>query len=88
MSLLIAGSYPKRIVDYVRLRNSAPRGGVDMQAIVSAICVRAGHELCACFLSYSRFDVGPRAGDGTGVALRESGLACRWASRSAPPRGV
>jgi hypothetical protein len=45
MSLLIAGSYPKRIVDYVRLRKSAQRGGVDMQVIVSAICARAGREL-------------------------------------------
>ena len=31
--------------DYVRLRKSPPRGGVDMQAIVSAICAHAGHEL-------------------------------------------
>jgi hypothetical protein len=46
MSLLIVGSYPKRIVDYVRLRKSALRGGIDMQAIASAICARAG-ELCA-----------------------------------------
>ncbi|PNE12927.1 MAG: hypothetical protein CR217_00100 [Beijerinckiaceae bacterium] len=55
MSLLIVGSYPKRIVDYVRLRKSAMRLGVDMQAIVSAICGRAGHELRACLLSYFRF---------------------------------
>ena len=53
MSLLIVGSYPTRIVDYVRLRKSALRGGIDMLAIVSAICARAGHELRACFLSYS-----------------------------------
>jgi hypothetical protein len=49
MSLLIVGSYSKRMVDFVRLRKSPPRGCVDMQAIVSAICARAGHELCASF---------------------------------------
>jgi len=31
--------------DHVRLRNSTWRGGVDMQAIVSAICAHAVHEL-------------------------------------------
>ena len=55
MSLLIIGSYPNRIVDYVRLRKSALRGGIDMQAIASAICARAGHELCAGVVSCSRF---------------------------------
>ncbi len=48
-------SVPQRIVDHVRLRKSTWRGGVDMEAIVSAICAHAGHELCACFLSNSRF---------------------------------
>jgi hypothetical protein len=51
MLLLIVGSYPKRMVNHVRLRKSTWRGGVDMQAIVSAICAHAGLELCACFLS-------------------------------------
>jgi hypothetical protein len=51
MSLLIIGSYPNRIVDYVRLRKSALRGGIDMQAIVSATCARAGHELYAGVVS-------------------------------------
>jgi hypothetical protein len=49
------GSHPKTIVDHVRLRKSTWRGGVDMQAIVSAICAHAGHEPRACFLCYSRF---------------------------------
>jgi hypothetical protein len=74
---LIVCSYSKSIVNHVRKPKSILCGGVDMEAIVSAICAPAGHELRACFLSFSRFDVGPRAGDGTGVALRESGLVCR-----------
>jgi hypothetical protein len=41
-----------------------------VQAIVSAICARAGHKLCACFLSTSRFRCWARAGG----APRESGL--------------
>ncbi len=55
MWLLIVGSYPNWIVDHVRTRKSTWCGGVDMQAIVSAIWAHAGHEPCACFLFYSRF---------------------------------
>ena len=35
----------KILANYVRLRKSTQRGGVDMRANVSAICARAGHEL-------------------------------------------
>src|SRR6202043_2122297 len=47
--LATRGSSPGRFshviaADHVRLRNSTWRGGVDMQAIVSAICAHAVHE--------------------------------------------